>query len=342
MFNGQSAIVTIDASPDETVEEKLSQLLDVIETSDAPFEPIGWTRCGGCGYHDRCWGEAEARNDVALVPRVDKSLARALHDIKIISYDDLLKAFNETSLGNFQRPWGKKTQKVGKAAEDILRSARALLSKQPIPIAPPAIPDHANFVMFDLEGLPPHLDEFEKIYLWGIQVYGKTPSVFIPANAGFGADGDRQGWEQFLHNAAQIMKDYGNIPFVHWSAYEKAKINLYIERYGDRGGIAASVLANLFDLLPVTQKAVALPLPSYSLKVIEEYVGFKRTQEEYGGQWSMAQYIEATETEDDTTRQKLIGEILKYNEEDLGATWAVLQWLKNFGRTAQVASPPQQ
>lgn len=45
---------------------------------------------------------------------------------------------------------------------------------------------------------------------------------------------------------------------------------------------------------------------------------------EYGGQWAMAQYIEATEIDDEQARQKVIDEILKYNEEDLGATWAVL------------------
>jgi predicted RecB family nuclease len=90
------------------------------------------------------------------------------------------------------------------------------------------------------------------------------------------------------------------------------------------------VLANLFDLLPVTQKAVALPLPSYSLKVVEAFVGFKRTQEEYGGQWAMAQYIEAIEMEDEAVRGKVIAEILKYNEEDLAATWAVLCWVRDF------------
>jgi predicted RecB family nuclease len=92
------------------------------------------------------------------------------------------------------------------------------------------------------------------------------------------------------------------------------------------------VLANLFDLLPVMQKAVALPLPSYSLKVVEEFVGFKRTQDEYGGQWAMAQYIEATETEDEKVREQVVAEILKYNEEDLAATWVGLRWLREFGR----------
>ncbi len=341
VFNGKSEIIIIESAAAGAVESRLSELLDVISGADPPFEPVGWTRCGGCGYHDRCWVEAEARNDVALVPRVDKSLARALRDIGVVSYDDLLIGFDEAHLSDFQRPWGKKTQRVGKAAEDILRSARALQSGQPIAIAPPGIPDHANFVMFDLEGLPPHLDELEKIYLWGMQVYGDKPSAFMPANAGFGEGGDRDGWQQFLTNAGQIMKEYGNIPFVHWSAYEKTKINMYIERHGDRDGIAAAVLVNLFDLLPVTQKAVALPLPSYSLKVVEEFVGFKRTQEEYGGQWAMAQYIEATETDDEQARQKVIDEILKYNEEDLGATWTVLCWVRDFGRGGAPAAAAQ-
>jgi predicted RecB family nuclease len=333
VFNGKSEIVPIESAAPGVVEERLSHLLDIILSGNAPVEPVGWTRCGGCGYHDRCWAEAEARRDVALLPRVDKNLARALRDLGIISYDDLLDGFDEVRLSDFQRPWGKKTQKVGKAAGDILRSARAVQSKQPIAIAPAQIPDHGNFVMFDLEGLPPHLDELEKIYLWGMQVYGEKSSAFLPANAGFGADGDREGWEQFLRNAARIMQEYGNIPFVHWSAYEKTKINTYLERHGDRDGIAAKVLTNLFDLLPVTQKAVALPLPSYSLKVVEEFVGFKRTQEEYGGQWAMAQYIEATEMEDEAARQKVMDDILKYNEEDLAATWAVLSWVRAYGNT---------
>jgi len=61
------------------------------------------------------------------------------------------------------------------------------------------------------------------------------------------------------------------------------RLNTYIERFGDRNGIAARVANNLLDLLPITQDSVVLPLPSYSLKVVEEHIGFKRIQKEYGG-----------------------------------------------------------
>lgn len=334
VFSGKSEIVAIDPAAPAAVDEKLAQYLSVIEGAEPPFEPVGWSKCGGCGHNGKCWSEATARNDVAMIPKVDKGLARALHEEKILSFDELLKRFDEKRLTDFQRPWGTRMQKVGKAAGDILRSARALQSKKPIAIAAPELPAAVNFVMFDLEGLPPHLDELEKIYLWGLQVFGEKPSAFMPATAGFGEGGDREGWNAFLANAENIFSTYGDIPFVHWSSYEKTKVNLYIGRYGDRDGIAARVIANLFDLLPATQKAVALPLPSYSLKVVEEFVGFARTQEEYGGTWAMARYIEATEMENEAEREKVVADILKYNEEDLGATWAVLHWLREFGNGA--------
>ncbi|HUU18318.1 MAG TPA: TM0106 family RecB-like putative nuclease [Sedimentisphaerales bacterium] len=192
----------------------------------------------------------------------------------------------------------------------------------------PNIPDHYNYVMFDLEGLPPHLDETEKIYLWGMQVLGQKPSEYVASTAGFGSEGDEEGWQDFLAKAGEVFDTYGDIPFVHWHHYERDFIDRYMDRFGDNDGVAARVKDNLLDLLPITQKSIALPLPSYSLKVVEQYIGFERTQEEYGGDWAMAKYIEATEMADEQRRQEVMDQILTYNKEDLEATWAVLQWLK--------------
>ena len=127
--------------------------------------------------------------------------------------------------------------------------------------------------------------------------------------------------------AGEIFDSYGDIPFVHWHHYERVKIDGYVARFGPNP-LADRVKSNLLDLLPITRKSVVLPLSSYSLKVVEGYVGFQRTLEEYGGEWAMAKYIEATETEDESARAALMNQILDYNREDLEATWAVLLWLK--------------
>ena len=241
--------------------------------------------------------------------------------------------------------------------------------------------------MFDLEGLPPYADDLDRIYLWGVKVFGEKPSPYLPAQSGFGEDGDREGWFAFLELVARLFTEYGpDLPFIHWSPYEKTKVTDYINRYGDlplpaalaltptvetslgallhplpagegRGegsllsppavgaglappgqltapalldratGVAAQLLTNLTDLLSITKSSYALPLPSYSLKVVDQYVGYRRTLADANGAWSIAEYIRATETNDPVARAAIVNQILAYNEEDLDATWAVMEWL---------------
>jgi predicted RecB family nuclease len=293
------------------------------------YTPAGWSKCGGCPFNYYCWLRAEKNRDVALVPDVDQNLVLALKNNGINSIGDLLQNYDEETLAEFKRPWGERMQKVGKKSVSIMRMARAISDGKEILIQSPQIPSYPNYVMFDLEGLPPQLDELEKIYLWGTQVFGNHPGDYMPATAGFGVEGDREGWMQFLINASAIFNEYGDIPFVHWHHYERVKIDLYLERYGDQNEIAQRVKSNLLDLLPITQYSVALPLPSYSLKVVEKHIKFKRTLEDVAGNWAMAMYIEAIETEDVGKRDELMNQILTYNKEDLEATWAVLEWLKS-------------
>ena len=77
---------------------------------------------------------------------------------------------------------------------------------------------------------------------------------------------------------------------------------------------------------------MVLPVYSYGLKSIEVLAGFARTQEEFGGSWSIARYIRATESRDEHLRDSIMDEILKYNEEDLKGMWAVYLWVKGLGR----------
>jgi predicted RecB family nuclease len=328
VYNGMQAVVNVDDDGGTWALAVLENLLTIKRLKDAPYEPVGLTKCRGCGFNEPCISNAEAIGDVALVQDVSQSIARKLRELGVVSRKDLLSKFDFASLSELKRPFGNSERRIGKTAGRILQFAEAMESQKEKILTAPAIPPFPNYVMFDLEGMPPHLDELEKIYLWGLKVFGDAPSVFMPAVAGFGPDGDQECWLAFLKNAQQLFEKYGDIPFVHWASYEKTKLSLYVDRYGDLDGIAARVKLNLLDLLIVARDSIVLPLPSFSLKVVEKYVGFKRTLEDAGGQWAMAVFIEATETNDDAKRTELMAEILKYNEEDLAATWSVFEWLR--------------
>ena len=63
--------------------------------------------------------------------------------------------------------------------------------------------------------------------------------------------------------------------------------------------------------------------------MIEKYIGFTRKLQDVGGNWAIVQYFEAKENNDKARREQIIKEILLYNQEDLDATWAVLEWLRS-------------
>ena len=328
VYNGLKEIVGVEDDGGEWALAVLQNLISIRQLEEEPYEPVGWSKCGGCGFNERCMDKAEADGSVALVPDVDQSLARTLRGVGVSTRKELLAKFDFVSLSELKRPHGQSQRRVGKTANRIIQFAQAMETQQEKILCAPAIPLSPNYVTFDLEGMPPYLDEIENIYLWGMQVFGENPSEFMPAVAGFGPDRDRDCWFAFLENAKKVFNTCGIVPFVHWASYEKTKLNLYISRYGDPDGIADRVKTNLLDLLTVARNSIILPVPSFSLKVIEQYIGFKRSQSEFGGQWAMAMFVEATETSDESKRKQLMDEILKYNEEDLAATWAVFQWLR--------------
>lgn len=329
ILSGTGDLVEVPYGGGSAALEGLRRVAALKLAADEPYSPVGWTKCGGCPFQPRCWPRAVARKDVALVFGVDQSLAIALRASGVATYPALVEQFDLERLAEFRRlRGGDKPQRVGDAAESILRMARSLATGREIPIRPPVIPEHPSYVMFDIEGLPAHLDEEEKIYLWGLMVCGERPQPFQAACADFGPEGDRAGWLEFLRLSGAIFAAYGDVPFVHWATYERSHLDLYVRRYGDPDGVGARVRTRLLDLLPLTRSAVALPLPSYSLKVVEKHVGFRRALGEVAGDWAMAKYIEATETADERVRAGVMDQILEYNREDLEATWAVLQWLK--------------
>jgi predicted RecB family nuclease len=310
--------------------DSLANILTLRLAAEPPPNYVAMSKCSGCPYFERCWPPAVDQGVVGLIPGLDRGLLGEFQAQGIETIDQLLERFDEEGLAELERPWGKRRMKVGSKAARILTGARAIKGGKQIVLKPPAIPVHPNYVMFDLEGMTPQFDQLEKIYIWGMQVFGQDPGPFRAATAGFAPHGDREGWEAFLCEADTIFAEHGDMPFVHWASYEKTKIDLYVSRYGDRDRIATRVKRNLLDLYPITYDSIAVPASSYGLKEIEKLAGFERQLSDAGGEWSMARYIEATETADERLRAEIMDQILAYNRQDLEATWAVLDWLRGL------------
>ena len=133
----------------------------------------------GCGFRERCWTRAEESHDVALLPTVNQGLARELAARGVRSVDELLSSFDEGSLAVVRYGDGRRRRRVGGSAETIPRSARVFSSGKEEPTARADLPDPEDCVLFDLEGMPAHLDDLEKIYLWGLKVVENGSSRYL-------------------------------------------------------------------------------------------------------------------------------------------------------------------
>lgn len=139
----------------------LARIATLQGRTDEPQTPVGWTRCAHCGYRPRCWSRAEQAHDLALIPDVDQGLAQEFYGQGVQTIQDLLDRFDETTLEMLQRPWGTQRRRVGRLAGRVLRAASALATGREIVLQRPAIPESAHYAIFDVEGLPPQLDELD-------------------------------------------------------------------------------------------------------------------------------------------------------------------------------------
>jgi uncharacterized protein len=320
----------------------LERVLEIEALPEEPAEEVGWSKCSGCGFREHCWPRAEEQQAIGMVISVDVKLATALTKSGVTSYSDLFESHNEESLAELRSPGKGDDPAQQAAARLILENAEALSTGKPVrrrqddgtPVPIPAeLSADDNYVMFDLEGAPPEEKTEQIVYIWGAQVFGKDGGAFQAAIAGFDDGGDEQGWRDFLELAAEMIAAHPGIRFVHWAAYEATMVKKYLERFDDdAAGTGATVLASLLDLHPIAKRTVAVPLPSYSLKIIEKLIGFERKAVEVGkGDDSIVAYTTARESNDPAVQAEIIESIRAYNEEDLAATWAVQEWLVGLG-----------
>jgi len=334
VVTGGGELLSPYIAPDAKVVKQGIELITKLENlSEEPFEISGWSKCNQCPFSNHCWGEAWEDHHVCTIPGIEQGMSLALWEDNIRTWEALLEKSDDIAEITFQR--GSQTQRIGLTrAGKILRQARCLSNNMHEQITSLVLPNGYSpgarpIVIFDVENNMPIFEELGlqvDVYLWGLLVAttkGLEQELIVSPP---GTKGDQKGWQLFLSTMSKIFNRYGDIPIVHFSPHEKTKVSNYINRFGDINSTGQRVLDNLWDLYRAILNSVTLPVPSYGLKQIESFVGFKRTQEEYGGSWSIVRYNNYLEAPTKEEADKILNEIKVYNGEDLMATYEVYKW----------------
>ena len=235
-----------------------------------------------------------------MLPGVRGDAIAALHDAGLETIHDVVRRGAGAPAVHGVKPH---------TLDRIRQESQAWVEQRAVWIAPHGLPTDRPIVWFDLEGDPGNESEVP-VYLWGAALDAADDRIdYLPVFAEPGLGGDRAAWERFLAHAADVFARHPNAVWVHFSDYERTWTRKYIERHGDRGGIAARILIACFDLLPALRHAAVLPLRSYSIKAVAPWLGFEWSHPDMGSQWSTVQYLKARASDDPAERQRLFDDL---------------------------------
>ena len=131
-----------------------------------------------------------------------------------------------------------------------------------------------------------------------------------------------------------------DLVLVHYSPYERVVLQQYAARYQAQDDEIVQWLLDeqgpLWDLQAFVKRYFVLPVLSYGLKSIcrdDRLVNFQWRLAESGSQWSVVRYydyVAALAAGNASLAHGIRAEILTYNEDDVRATAAMVDWLNAF------------
>jgi predicted RecB family nuclease len=108
VYSGKQEIALVPYDGGAAALKELETVLRLKQLGSEPYEPVGQSKCTGCGFENRCWSRAEEHQDVSLLVDVDQGLARQLHSEGITTPTELLSKFDAQALSELKRPRGGK------------------------------------------------------------------------------------------------------------------------------------------------------------------------------------------------------------------------------------------
>lgn len=294
----------------------LPKMLEAVKASgqmlSKSVEPevfISRQRCSLCHWHTHCQGIATEQQHLSLVPGVTPNRYAQLQTIGIKTIESLASACL-TDLG-----------KIFSVAIALELQQQALSISQQRPLLKPqhknlSIPSSNIELYFDIEAEP----EREIDFLLGVLLVDRHNNCerFYP----FLAEKPEEEaliWQQFL----ELINTYPEAPIFHYSEYEVETIKRLGRLYQTPKKQIDLVVSRAIDLHHRVVKSVTLPVYSYSLKSVANWLGFQWRDLGISGDQSVCWYDQWLKTGD----RSLLESILRYNEDDCRATYHLKDYL---------------
>jgi len=268
--------------------------------------------CKQSPWFDKCKKETIDSDHLSRMNRIWRSEVTALNDAGIMTVTQLAAQHPDKLAHGVHGVTSERLQ-------FLVLGAQALISGKPAILGKIDFPKTDDALIVDIEADP--LRDLH--YLFGVlDVHGKSEEFFT-----FLAekqDEEKAAWDAFV----AFMESRPGIPVYHYGWYEQDVFRLMAERHGAPEGFVDDLAERSVDVLERIREAVIFPLSFYSLKDIAQFLGFRWRHDDASGLNSVLWYEEWLR---DGNRE-MLDDVLRYNEDDVRATWLVRQWAK--GKTS--------
>lgn len=305
-------------------QELLTACKTTLSQPDVPEVFIARNRCSLCLWLDYCSQEARSSRHLSLLPGITPKRYGVLKSLGIRDLETLA-ATSPSTLEPLPGFGASLTQQ-------LLQQARSTLNQQPLLHAPPKyllpLEDPVEFY-FDIESQP----DLDLIYLHGVLMVQGQEQRFYPFLAEQ-PDQEAMAWNQFL----DLVTAYPQAPIYHFCPYEVDSIRRLGKAYRTPSRVIDRLAKRCVDLHAWVTNTVTLPVESYALKPIAQWLGFQWRQEDVNGAQAICWYNNWLTRGD----RRDLERILIYNEDDCRATHRLKTWLAQFlhnTQTTQTSAP---
>jgi uncharacterized protein len=296
----------------EEFESEYKLTLDEIEKVIAGRRPNHFltSGCKQSPWFDECYTFSQSCDDLSLLNRVWRTEVKRLKAAGIETIQRLAEMHLDDLKEKVDDVDEERLEFMKKQAQSIEGGQHEVLETVDLPE-----PDGPE-LHFDIESDP--LRDFD--YLFGVLVVEDGKRAYHSFLAEKPGDEEKM-WNEFL----DFIEQYPDAPIYHYGYFEENVINRFASRYGISQGLMKQLDLNMFDLIDEMRGSIIFPFPFYSLKDIATYTGFQWRADDASGANSVMWFEDWLEEGDDEVLQKL----LNYNEDDVRATDALVQWLRD-------------
>jgi uncharacterized protein len=306
--------------------------LEMLRSQAEPEVFISRQKCSLCQWYSHCYAIAKSQQHLSLLPGVTPSRYQYLQALDINTVESLanidpiqLEPALDTEVAQ-KLVWQAQVTHQNQAIaipDDWAESAplnknalrTAALTKLKTQNSSHALCPIELY--FDIEAEP----EQNFNYLLGVLVvnHSDKTETFYPLLAERPTESTALIWQQFL----DLVQAYPESSIFHFCDYEIQTVKQLAKQHKTPYYVVEKILSRFVDVYEQVTKTVVLPIESYSLKSIANWIGFEWRDSQANGSQSICWYDQWLKTSDRT----FLESIVRYNEDDCRATYQVKNWL---------------